>query len=280
MEALEYYEYNSDARFLPLCWYCEDNHCLPHFHNSIELAYILEGELSAVLNGKEYTVHQGELLISSSFTVHSYSTPRTSKLYIVIIPMSSVPWHKQLLTDKTFASRICPDSPQEDIKQLMSLLVQYRDETNPAILGGISSTLLGLITERVGLMDMAHATKQANLIRDVLMYLQKHYTAPLSMQDMAAHFGYSTSRFSHIFNERLGCTLPEYVNALRCHYAAQLLNQDPRPILEVALQVGFDCPRSFYRAFKRCYGVTPTQYQEGHRGSLAIHLEGTHVQDC
>ena len=29
---------------------------------------------------------------------------------------------------------------------------------------------------------------------------------------------------------------------------------------DIALQVGFECVRTFYRAFKRYYGVTPSQY--------------------
>ena len=35
-------------------------------------------------------------------------------------------------------------------------------------------------------------------------------------------------------------------------------------MLDIALGVGFECLRTFYRAFKNCYQMTPTQYVKAH----------------
>ena len=41
--------------------------------------------------------------------------------------------------------------------------------------------------------------------------------------------------------------------------------ESDQPLLEIAMNAGFECPRTFYRVFKQYYGVTPTQYCNAHR---------------
>ena len=77
-------------------------------------------------------------------------------------------------------------------------------------------------------------------------------------------FGYSKSRFSHLFHEYFGSGISEYVNTLRCKAAAEALARHEVSMVEIAMGVGFESARTFYRAFKRCYGMTPSQYASRH----------------
>ena len=52
----------------------------------------------------------------------------------------------------------------------------------------------------------------------------------------------------------------EYLAVLRCRQAAHLLLESEMTMLDIAMNVGFECLRTFYRAFKNCYDMTPTQY--------------------
>ena len=56
----------------------------------------------------------------------------------------------------------------------------------------------------------------------------------------------------------------EYLAALRCRQAAQLLLESDMTMLDISLGVGFECLRTFYRAFKSCYDMTPSQYIKAH----------------
>ena len=38
-----YYEHNRDTETFPSCWVSENNTCLPHFHSSVEITYVLGG---------------------------------------------------------------------------------------------------------------------------------------------------------------------------------------------------------------------------------------------
>ena len=81
-----FYENHRDDMAHVSAGYRENDHCVPHFHRSVELTYVLEGALEATLDGVCHTVPAGMLLIVSSYVVHAYATPRYSRSVVTIIP--------------------------------------------------------------------------------------------------------------------------------------------------------------------------------------------------
>ena len=45
--------------------------------------------------------------------------------------------------------------------------------------------------------------------------------------------------------------------------------ESDQTLLEISLGAGFECPRTFYRAFKQYYGMTPSQYARAHSDNLS-----------
>lgn len=256
---MEYYESHRDMMQLSAAWESKQNACLPHFHNSIEITYLLEGAMDALLDGQEITVNAGEILLCSSFTIHSYRDSRCQHALVAIIPLGMVPSLSKTLQSRSFAQSVVKDDGGR-IRAIMEMLVGATRGDNPILVKGLSYALLGLAIDRAG-MTQARSGEQTQLIRDVLQYLETHISEPLSVQSVAKAFGYSKSRFSHLFNDRLKCTLPAYVRQLRCQQAARLLKETELSVLDIALRTGFDCPQTFYRAFRQCYGVTPMAYK-------------------
>lgn len=252
-----YYETHRDDMDRAHAWYASDDQCPPHFHSSIEVVYVLEGTLSATLDGAEHIIHEKSLLINSSYTVHSYATPVSSRTIIAIVPLRQLPSLRKALAHQSFSRAICPDDVQGTLGTLMRMMVENQE--NLLALKGICYTLMGLLIERVGLTETRDGSRTA-FIREVLEFLEQHHTEPLRAEDIAQHFGYSRSRFSHIFNAHLGYTISDYVSTLRCHHAAQLLRETDLPVSDVAMQVGFESLRTFYRTFKKQYEMTPNQY--------------------
>lgn len=252
-----YYENHRDDMTHARVWYTQDDHFPPHFHNSIELLYVLQGEIAATLDGREVTVAQGQLLANASYTVHSYSTPVASYAIVAIIPMNAVPSVRALLTAQSFARPVCGDDAEGTLARLMHMMAD--PATSDLTRKGLCYAVLGLLIDRLGLVE-ARAGSRAAFIRDVLTYLGQHYAEPLTATGIAAHFGYSRSRFSHLFGTHLGYTLPDYLSALRCQHAATLLRGSDMPVSDVAMAVGFESLRTFYRTFKKQYEMTPNRY--------------------
>ena len=234
---------------------------MPHFHSSMEFVYVTDGELSATLNGKSYLVKKGQILISSSYTLHYYSTENYSDSIILIVPLDFMTYYNRVFTQKVFSNCLCSTDEDGEILHCMKKLEAAAKNDriiNVDLAQGYIYIILATLIDRIGLIDIPDIQSRY-LTRDILIYLQNHYLDSVTLESLASHFGYSTSRFSHIFNDSFGCSLKAYVNSLRCRHAANLLIQD-MPMIDVAMNSGFECIRTFYRCFNQCYGMTPTQY--------------------
>lgn len=75
-------------------------------------------------------------------------------------------------------------------------------------------------------------------------------------------------QLARAFHAAVGCSVKEYFNERRIELARELLRSTSRCTSEIAAAAGFGTCRSFYRAFRRCTGMSPTQYRKGM--SLAV----------
>jgi len=254
------YEYTRDNFKVPTCWMVENDGCLPHFHSSVELTYVLDGEIKAISNGRTYFLRRGQLLLSPSYYVHNYMTESTSKSIVLVIPLDFVPMYSKSIENKTFAEFVCTDENPEksEILHCLERLLEMDKMQNMTVKGYIY-TILGILTEKLGLSEK-EPNRQSDLAKEILVYLQENFLSPLSLESVAEHFGYSKSRFSHIFNSFFGCGINQYISSLRCRKAASLLAEESMPLIDAALNSGFDSMRTFYRSFKAQFGITPSEY--------------------
>jgi len=260
------YEHFRDVQKYPTCWKSEDDWCSPHFHSSIELVYVDRGVLTAILNGETLKITSGQLLIVPSYTMHTYQTEVSSTSYVYIIPLDTVPTLKAILHKKTFPHYTLEDAQiLPEIIHCMNMVTMTTIETpgmyEQNIIKGYTYVVLGIIIKYVGLVDVPE-NKIASKAQDILLYLQEHYLESISLESVASHFGYSKSRFSHIFNQYFGCKLIEYINGLRCYYALELMKDNKQTVTEIALASGFENTRTFYRAFQKIFGKSPKKHIE------------------
>lgn len=97
---------------------------------------------------------------------------------------------------------------------------------------------------------------------ETLMKEKKLYLEPdLSLWDLANKIGVTTHYASQALNEKIGVRFFDYVNSWRIRDAAERLRSSDAAILTIAFDVGFNSRSSFYTAFKRETGVTPSRYR-------------------
>jgi AraC family transcriptional regulator len=102
-------------------------------------------------------------------------------------------------------------------------------------------------------------------INRALDFVEAHLTQEITVADMAAAASYSLYHFSRTFNRVVHHTPYDYLMRRRLSESArQLLGSDKR-ILDIALDYQFNNPETYSRAFKRMFGVQPSQCrgQEG-----------------
>lgn len=262
-----YYESHSDAARQPRSWYNNYLDCLPHFHAGIELVYMLEGEFQATINGQTMIVKAGEMLANDCYSVHSYSTDQPHRSIITVIPLSVVPSIQTLLTSNRFRTHVIADDQQNTLQFLMRASADNSD--NAIIQKGVSYALLGYLTSKIP-MEPVGSSDQADIVCRILNYLNDHFTQRLSVEQVAFQFGYSRSRFSHLFKSTIGYSLPQYLNLLRCRSVCEQLLTTDTPVIDLAIDAGFNNAHTFYSAFKSYYHMTPREYVKQHREGKTI----------
>jgi len=99
-------------------------------------------------------------------------------------------------------------------------------------------------------------------LSEALSYIEENLTESGNFDRLAECIHYSHSHFRHLFTRETGQPIAAYIRAKRLERArAQILNTN-RTILDIAVGNGFNSPQVFNRAFKRRYGVTPTQLRK------------------
>lgn len=98
--------------------------------------------------------------------------------------------------------------------------------------------------------------------RQILKYIETHYSEPLSIQKMAEASGFSQSHFMKFFKQTFGTSFIEYLNTYRLTMASRLLLASEDTVLTVAGDCGFDNLSYFNRMFKRRFHMTPSDFRK------------------
>lgn len=101
-----------------------------------------------------------------------------------------------------------------------------------------------------------------NLISPAISYLKTHiYDCNLKVETLQQLCDISGAYFRKLFQSKYGVSPQKYILSKRLSYAKSIIdNGDFRSFAEVAAAVGYSDSLYFSRAFKKKYGVSPSQY--------------------
>ncbi|WP_371315417.1 AraC family transcriptional regulator [Pseudomonas vancouverensis] len=95
----------------------------------------------------------------------------------------------------------------------------------------------------------------------VLAYIDAHLEGDLSVKTLSAVANFSAFHFHRQFSGFVGVPVSRYVQLMRLRRAAhRLASKADYPVLDAALDAGFESPEAFSRAFRRNFGMTPSAF--------------------
>jgi AraC family transcriptional regulator, regulatory protein of adaptative response / methylphosphotriester-DNA alkyltransferase methyltransferase len=95
--------------------------------------------------------------------------------------------------------------------------------------------------------------------------IASEFSRPLRIEDVAQGLAVSPRHLQRVFSDVAGVGFRSYLRRVRMCHAAELLRETSIPAKEVGRRVGYRDPSQFSKAFKRTYGVSPTQVRPPHR---------------
>lgn len=94
-------------------------------------------------------------------------------------------------------------------------------------------------------------------------YIELHLNEAIRLHEIAEAANYSPYHFSRMFKAFTGDNVTEYVRKRRLTVAAdRLMVDDHIPLIDLALEVGFENQESFTKAFKSMFNITPGQFRK------------------
>jgi AraC-like DNA-binding protein len=101
--------------------------------------------------------------------------------------------------------------------------------------------------------------RDSDLINELKEYLSVSFLDDHSMISLSQHFGTNTNKLMSLFKKMFGKSIFEYLGDLRMEHARQLLLDEAMLITDVARTVGYKNPNHFSAAFKKHYGISPSE---------------------
>ena len=100
------------------------------------------------------------------------------------------------------------------------------------------------------------------LIDGILYNIRQNFADPaISVEMLASKFYITPTYFSRFFKEQTGEVFSVHLENLRMAKARQLLDETKLTVDKIAESVGYNSAYSFRRAFKKNYGIVPTEYR-------------------
>mgnify|MGYP003309515067 CR=1 FL=1 len=254
----------------------------PHYHNAIEIIYILEGEFVVTISNTKYLLHPGEMVLVNAKEVHSvdildYGIHRSFAVKFLPETICSdsqslmelkyiIPYIMSFSNFKTHYTK--EEVENSNIKNCIDNIMKEDRERQYAykfaIRINISNLFLDLIRKVNTINPVDEEIKDSirEEFKNIFHYISKHCTEKLTAVQIAKKFGLRQSDFSAYFKKITGKSFNEYLNYVRICKAKRMLISSEKNITEIAFSVGFSNTSYFINCFKTQMGITPASFKQ------------------
>lgn len=234
-----------------------------HTHTQAELYYFVRGAGVFHIEGTDYPLKSGDLLLMQSAESHyielDKSKPYERKvLHFDLNVLNAV--DPQGLLRKPFLSR--PPGKQNLYRS--SSFEHYFDTMmtpSPDPRVSIFAGLIPMLWELYRLQetqDALDASAPDPVGYQIMRYLNENIEKQITLDEISQRFFISKSQLCRVFRESTGVPVKQYLNAKRLVKAKQLITDGEQPT-HVYAKCGFNEYSSFYRAYVKYFGAAPTQ---------------------
>lgn len=128
-----------------------------------------------------------------------------------------------------------------------------------------------LVPEAIKIILMFHSlhkenmsnTKDREIIHKAGLILADSSSYKLSIPDIAEDLGIGYEKFRKLFKNQMGVSPHNYVLQKRMDIAKTFLIERNKSIKEIALELEFSDSYAFSKQFKKCVGLSPSEFRKG-----------------
>lgn len=251
--------------------FCETRNISEHFHQNVELLYVLEGELTLNVENDRFHLKRDDFVVINANRRHSYSSP--GEVMTGFIHMNFREICRYIDMNKvTFFCNTTMDNNlvyEKIRKSLYRIFNQYLDKNGNGLiyLNSLYYEILNLIVsnfivEKNDLRFENSVGEEKNRIREIVNYIYANYQREINLNDLSKQLYLSNTYLSKYVKKKLGMNFKDYLNNIRLYHAVDELKFSNKSIMRIALDNGFPNTAAFDKVFKDMYHMTPSAYME------------------
>lgn len=237
-----------------------------HWHRSIEIFAVKDGSLDFYINEKKYGLQAGDFVIVNSNELHSVHAPAPNQTIVLQIPLNVF---ADYFTREQFIW--FSHSEKTDDKKVFELLTEmftlYSEKHTgyELLMQSCFYQLEYLLVTKYRKLEVKEellkSNKQLKRLGVITGYLKEHYAEDISLEKLAAIFGYSPAYLSRMFQKYAKINYKDYLQSVRLEHALKDLKETDLPIGEIALNHGFPNHKAFSNLLRKKYGYLPNEYR-------------------
>ncbi|MCI9597971.1 MAG: AraC family transcriptional regulator [Firmicutes bacterium] len=254
-----------------------------HWHANVEIILIRKGSYWCGLDLAAHQLKQGDMAIVNSQQLHQLAgqdpnTVHDALLFDPEILDFSYPdewqetWIRPFLKHElVFKNILSPAEPSyADFRILFDEILKRSLEKAGNWYIGCKLLLLemfALASENRMLIPVEQEYPKAELkkiqhYKTIIAYMEEHFHEPVSLGQLADVISCNPQYLCRFFKEISGVSPIQYLISYRIERASHLLAKTSLPILQVALDCGFENASYFIRKFKEMKGCTPKEFRQ------------------
>lgn len=237
-------------------------HVPPHLHEAIEIIYITDGAVELGVGQELYHMETGDFAIVFPNVIHHYQVFGSGKnraIYLFLEPSLTPNFYEDLQKYSPSYPIIKKENVHTDIVNSVNALANNKD-CNPMIIQAYAHVILAHVFSDMEIIDK-DAIGGNDIIYCAVEYIAKNFRENIHLEKMAYDLAVSKYVLSRMFAKTFHCNFNKYLNGIRLNYATSALENTNESITTISLDAGFESQRTFNRAFKERYKITPREYR-------------------
>ncbi len=259
-----------------------------HFHQDIELLYLLEGTMELTTGDRKVTLEADDIIVINANKQHYYHASDNilfAQLMIAYNMVSDIFQTTEVIfwCDSTKGDNEHFVALRKVMKQLLNHYLSTKG--NVANFGHIALCYqvmdilsTNFLVQAADKEQMSDEDRFEYRIMQINNYIRANYQQQISLKDLAEKLYLSNGYLSRFFKKNYGMSFAEYLTSIRLYHVVDEIMYSDQPITRIAYDNGFTNAAMFNKSFKKTYGETPSEMRKKANRSNIIQENETVIE--
>lgn len=257
-----------------------------HFHDDMEVVYVLEGSVVLRNGYYTYTLKQGDIFILNDREMHSFtSTGEKNMVMMLQLDLAYFSKYYDNLKNNFFVTDMEDDS-DESLEILRNILARIMMEilqkgygyehkvieSTHNLIACLMSDFQYFVMEDGKFVNEAKNKGNkilAGRLNRITDYMYDNYSRKLTLNEIANREHLSIYYLSHVIKEATGLSFQDLLSFIRVEESEKLLLGTNKKIGAIAEETGFSAVRYYIKHFETWYGMHPLEYRKQFTGKVS-----------